>query len=199
MKNLKIIRKHHKMTQQQVSSLLGISRTTYTQYETDVSRPDFKTIEALKNIFQVPTDFLLENPPFDNFSEWISHSDLLISTMDKLLANNFHTLCADPKSNLNTLITLISITIKKIELTGTNEKPHIEIFPLLPLEDLEQIFSSAHADIKKSSKSATDLEDDPKLYSLINNYHKLNDDGKNQLVIHSDIMVRSGIYKQNSK
>ena len=77
MKNLKIIRKHHKMTQQQVSSLLGISRTTYTQYETDVSRPDFKTIEALKNIFQVPTDFLLENPPFDNFSEWISHSDLL--------------------------------------------------------------------------------------------------------------------------
>ena len=117
----------------------------------------------------------------------------------KLLANNFHTLCADPKSNLNTLITLISITIKKIELTGTNEKPHIEIFPLLPLEDLEQIFSSAHADIKKSPKSATDLEDDPKLYSLINNYHKLNDDGKNQLVIHSDIMVRSGIYKQNSK
>lgn len=199
MKNLKIIRKHHKMTQQQVSSLLGISRTTYTQYETDVSRPDFKTIEALKNIFQVPTDFLLENPPFDNFSEWISHSDLLISAMEKLLANNFHTLCTDPKSDLNNLITLISITIKKIELTDTNEKPHIEIFPLLPLEDLEQIFSSVHTDIKKPPKSATDLEDDPKLYSLINNYHTLNEDGKNQLVTHSDIMVRSGMYNQDPK
>lgn len=194
MTNLKIIRKHNKMTQQQVSSLLGISRSTYTQYETNVSQPDFKTINALKNIFQVPTDFLLENPPFDRFSDIIQHFDLLVLSIEKLLSDNLKFICPEPYKNLSDFITLMSITIKKIEIETSDEKPHLTIFPLLPLEDLAQIFSVVSPNTPEQTDHVS-----PQEKTLLSNFHALNEQGQEKVCEYAADLNASGRYKKCSE
>lgn len=68
-KTLKELRKNINMTQQEVSCCLGIGRTTYTQYETGVSEPNFQTLCALADYFGVTTDQLLGRAPLPNTNE----------------------------------------------------------------------------------------------------------------------------------
>ena len=44
---LKTMRKSNKLSQEQVSKLIGYARNTIFQYETGTIEPDFKTIEKL--------------------------------------------------------------------------------------------------------------------------------------------------------
>ena len=49
-KILKTMRKSSKLSQEQVSTLVGYARNTISQYETGAIEPDFKTIEKIANI-----------------------------------------------------------------------------------------------------------------------------------------------------
>lgn len=73
MKNLKILRNERKNTQQEMATLLGIARSTYTQYETGVSQPDNDTIIKLANYFGVAIDYLLGKTAFKNGFELFEH------------------------------------------------------------------------------------------------------------------------------
>ncbi|HHX87624.1 MAG TPA: helix-turn-helix transcriptional regulator, partial [Firmicutes bacterium] len=44
-----------------VANMLGVSRTTYTQYETEKSEPDLATVAKLAEFFNTTTDYLLGN------------------------------------------------------------------------------------------------------------------------------------------
>lgn len=55
---LKQERKNSKLTQEQVSKLLNMTRPAYTQYETDVTTPSVETLIKLANIFKVSMDYL---------------------------------------------------------------------------------------------------------------------------------------------
>lgn len=57
LKQLRIIKK---LRQTDVAELIGVGRTTYTNYETGVSEPDIDTINKLASIFNVSADYLLE-------------------------------------------------------------------------------------------------------------------------------------------
>ncbi len=57
-KKLKELRNEKGLTQQQVADMLKISRVNYTRYETDVSNPDFDTLVALADLFDVSLDYL---------------------------------------------------------------------------------------------------------------------------------------------
>ena len=46
------------LTQQQVADALGISRVNYTRYENNTVNPDFDTLVALADFFDVTLDFL---------------------------------------------------------------------------------------------------------------------------------------------
>ncbi len=48
-KILKTMRKSSKLSQEQISSLVGYARNTISQYETGTIEPDFKTIEKIAN------------------------------------------------------------------------------------------------------------------------------------------------------
>lgn len=56
--NLKSLRKSMGFTQQQVADKLNISRVNYTRYETNASNPDFQTLVALADFYDVSLDLI---------------------------------------------------------------------------------------------------------------------------------------------
>ncbi len=55
---LKELRKVEGLTQSQLADILKISRVNYTRYETDVSRPDFETLVAIADYYEISLDEL---------------------------------------------------------------------------------------------------------------------------------------------
>lgn len=76
---LRMLRKAHNMTQEQVASYLNAAKSTVSQYENDVNEPDLKTVMRLADLFGVSVDRLLgrEEPaaPYDEQS--VRHLPLL--------------------------------------------------------------------------------------------------------------------------
>ena len=58
--NLKSLRKSLGLTQQQVADKLNISRVNYTRYETNASNPDFQTLVALADFYDVSLDEIFD-------------------------------------------------------------------------------------------------------------------------------------------
>ena len=58
-KRLRALRKEKGLKQIDIANVLGVSRTTYTQYETEKSEPDLATVAKLAEFFKVTTDYLL--------------------------------------------------------------------------------------------------------------------------------------------
>lgn len=56
--NLKSLRKSMGLTQQQVADKLNVSRVNYTRYETNASNPDFQTLVALADFYDVSLDLI---------------------------------------------------------------------------------------------------------------------------------------------
>lgn len=56
--NFKSLRKSLGLTQQQVADKLNISRVNYTRYETNASNPDFQTLVALADFYDVSLDLI---------------------------------------------------------------------------------------------------------------------------------------------
>lgn len=64
---LKRLRGIKKKNQQEVADELGISRSTYSGYESGQREPDFETLRMIADYFQVTTDYLLGvsvSPPY---------------------------------------------------------------------------------------------------------------------------------------
>ena len=55
---LKELRKFENLTQQQLADRLNISRVNYTRYETDAVRPDYETLVAIADFYDVSIDEL---------------------------------------------------------------------------------------------------------------------------------------------
>lgn len=62
--NLKQLRKKGNLTQTELASSLGVSRSSISMYENGEREPDFETLKAISNFFHVDMNFLLgENHP----------------------------------------------------------------------------------------------------------------------------------------
>ena len=61
MKHLKELRLQRKLTQQDVADYLNISRSAYTNYETDRRGPDKDTLLKLSEFFDVSIDYLMDS------------------------------------------------------------------------------------------------------------------------------------------
>ena len=58
-KKLKEMRKAEGMTQEQLAEKLQINRVNYTRYETDVTRPDYETLIAIADFYNISLDEIL--------------------------------------------------------------------------------------------------------------------------------------------
>lgn len=61
---LRILREGHGYTQEQISHLLYIERSAYSNYENDKRIPSYSCIAAIADFYSVKTDYLIR----DNFS-----------------------------------------------------------------------------------------------------------------------------------
>ena len=59
-KKLKELRKSENLTQKQLAEALNIRRENYTRYETDASRPDYETLIAIANFYNVSLDEIFD-------------------------------------------------------------------------------------------------------------------------------------------
>lgn len=60
-KNIKLLRKVHSVTQQKLCEHIGVSRTTISAWENNISEPDFTTLEKIRNFFGASYDDLLDD------------------------------------------------------------------------------------------------------------------------------------------
>ena len=63
---LKALRSEKKVTQQQLSELLGVGRPTIAGYETKGKQPDFDKLIEIAEYFNVSIDYLLGRNPIPN-------------------------------------------------------------------------------------------------------------------------------------
>lgn len=59
---LKQLRKRHKMTQEELSNALGVTRSAVSMYELGVRTPDYGMMKSISNLFNVSMDYLYEKP-----------------------------------------------------------------------------------------------------------------------------------------
>lgn len=58
---LKFLRTASKLTQKEVADFIGVKRVAYTSYESGRTSPNLETVVKLANLYNVTTDFLLNN------------------------------------------------------------------------------------------------------------------------------------------
>lgn len=56
---LRTLRKQNLLSQQELADKMGVSKQTISQYERGVREPDFESLEALCDIFNVSSDYIL--------------------------------------------------------------------------------------------------------------------------------------------
>lgn len=90
------LRKDSKLTQQELSSKLGLARTTYSGYELGTSEPDNETLEMLADHYKITVDYLLGREDEGKPGE--------MSEMHRRLLVGFDTLSEEDKKYLMGLI-----------------------------------------------------------------------------------------------
>lgn len=73
---LQKLRQEKKLTQEQLSKAIGITRGTYAHYEINKRQPDYETLQKLADFFDVSIDYLLgrtDKPDEDPISVAFSH------------------------------------------------------------------------------------------------------------------------------
>ena len=73
---IKRLRIERGITQEQLASMLKISRSTVGMYETGSREPDFETCEAIADIFNVDMDYLLGRSSVER-KDPVSHDGFL--------------------------------------------------------------------------------------------------------------------------
>ncbi|HLU87237.1 MAG TPA: helix-turn-helix domain-containing protein [Taishania sp.] len=66
--NLKLLRKRKKLSQEEVSSALGMTRSTYSGYENSVAQPNIESLIQLSTFHAIPIDELVKKD-FEQFTE----------------------------------------------------------------------------------------------------------------------------------
>lgn len=62
-RTLKELRKSENLTQCQLAEKLNISRVNYTRYETDSVRPDYETLIAIADFYEISLDEIFNRKP----------------------------------------------------------------------------------------------------------------------------------------
>ncbi len=61
---LKELRTQYGLTQAQLAEKLQISRVNYTRYERNTSRPDYETLVAIADFYEISLDEIFDRPKY---------------------------------------------------------------------------------------------------------------------------------------
>jgi len=81
---LKLLRKNLSKTQKQVAVGIHISERSYQRLEAG-EKPNYDTLLALANYFDVPLDYLLGRGVFENWEEIMEYKDQVIDRLEEAI------------------------------------------------------------------------------------------------------------------
>ena len=81
---IRTMRKSRDMTQEDLGNALGQSASSITMYETGRREPDFQTLEALADIFNVPLAYLVSDNSSTEYIPRTEESRTLAKGIDQL-------------------------------------------------------------------------------------------------------------------
>ena len=79
-KEIRVMRKSRKMTQEDLAKAIGQSASSITMYETGRRAPDYETLEALADVFNVPLASLLPS----NTASTVPEIKIVSGMMEKM-------------------------------------------------------------------------------------------------------------------
>ena len=66
-KRIRLLRKEKKLTQEEMGKFLNMGKSTVSQYESDISRPDYETLQKITDLFNVSVDYILGRTDIRNY------------------------------------------------------------------------------------------------------------------------------------
>lgn len=116
---LKKERTNKKLTQEELSKLLGIKRSTYAKYETGENQPSYEILKKLAAFFDVTTDYLLgvqknrNKNDYSYFSE--GRKDLVVNekTVEFLDCDKWNELEEEDKEDIKKYVEWVRHKAKK--------------------------------------------------------------------------------------
>ena len=85
-RNLKLLRASKNITQNDMSELIGLTRSSYTQYELGNRIPDAETLYVIAKFFRIRMDLLFE-PDIGKFLSEVAYSRTHSENDEKLMEN----------------------------------------------------------------------------------------------------------------
>lgn len=92
MKNLKLLRKQHKLSQKEIGNIFHASQNTVSQWENGTRKPSYDVIQTIADYFNVSIDYLLgreeEQLPELNNKDQKEIQKILDDTKEQLLSQD---------------------------------------------------------------------------------------------------------------
>ncbi len=85
---LKELRELKKLSQDELSKIIGVSQKTYSNYEKHTTEPNINTLIKLANFFDVTIDYLLGRPFANEFGYLSDSEKKLVSNFRKMTTEN---------------------------------------------------------------------------------------------------------------
>jgi len=134
--NLKIVRKRKKMSQEEVATALGFTRSTYSGYENGVAQPSIENLIALSDFYTVPLDELIKKDLSTlSENEWERLDSGLY--MD-VKGQKLRVLTAMVDSNNEELIELVSMKASAGYTDGYADPDYLKVLPTFHLPFLSK-------------------------------------------------------------
>ncbi|MCH5296197.1 MAG: helix-turn-helix transcriptional regulator [Ruminococcus sp.] len=102
LKNLKLLRLQHKISQQQLADIIGVSQQSVNKYENHDTEPDIRTLIALSDYFNTSIDYLVGNTDINHKIEHLNKCDL--NDEETAFVNDFRKLSPKEKESVKFII-----------------------------------------------------------------------------------------------
>ncbi|MHB1126615.1 MAG: helix-turn-helix domain-containing protein [Bacillota bacterium] len=106
------LRKNKGLSQAELARLLGMSRSTYAQYEIDRRNPDYETLSKMASFFGVSTDWLLGRSNNSKRVKWKESSRLELEEILKESNVYFNNAPLDEEDKED-LLELVKLALKR--------------------------------------------------------------------------------------
>lgn len=102
MERLKLLRKQHNLTQQQLADILHVSQQSIHKYEHDITTPDLDTLKNMANYFNTSVDYILGVTDIPHKIEPVTNT--MLNQAELELVETYRTVSTTQRDLLESLI-----------------------------------------------------------------------------------------------
>ena len=102
MERLKLLRKQHNLTQQQLADILHVSQQSIHKYEHDITTPDLDTLKNIANYFNTSVDYVLGVTDIPHKIEPVTNT--MLNQAELELVETYRTVSTTQRDLLESLI-----------------------------------------------------------------------------------------------